>query len=44
MSAVSIVYAVLLAGVLLALAGVTVYTTVRLLRQGSSYKHHNRKR
>ena len=44
MNAMSIIYIILLGGVLLAIAGVTVYTTVRLLRQGNSYKHHNRKR
>lgn len=40
----TIFYVILLALPLLGIAVFSVYTTIRLIRQGNKYKHHHRKK
>lgn len=40
----TLVYVILLALPILGITGFSVYTTIRLIRQGNKYKHHHRRK
>jgi len=44
MNGFNIVYIVILSAMLLGIAGFSVYTVIRLMRQSNSYKHHHKRR
>jgi hypothetical protein len=44
MNTFTIVYAALLALLLLGIGGFSVFTTIRLIRQGNKYKHRHRRK